>query len=136
MDYLTQYYKNRSEELQEELNQLNERNVFDGAYQLYQYLFNSHPDRLRNRVPDGSIDRPGRKPTRQPFGRPAISNKPGEARPMFPTDLDPGTDNGKNEPQWYPGPDNGGLPHGPGPYPYYYNLDGTISTMPVRPELR
>lgn len=134
MDYLTQYYKTRSEQLQEELNKLNE-NIFDDAYQLYQYLFNSQPNQMRNRVPYGTIDRPGRKPTKVPFKRPVLSGPDG-IRPMYPPGLDPGTDNGKNEPQWYPGPDVGGQPHGPGPYPYYYNPDGSISTYEVRPERR
>jgi hypothetical protein len=135
MDYLTKYYKTRSEQLQEELDKLNE-NVFDDAYHLYHYLFSAQPNQMRNRVPYGTIDRPGRKPKGvNPYRRPAISGPDG-IRPMYPPGLDPGTDNGKDEPQWYPGPDVGGQPYGPGPYPYYYNPDGSISTQEVRPVRR
>jgi hypothetical protein len=130
MDYLTQYYKTRSEQLQEELNQLNE-NIFDDAYHLYHYLFGSKPGYLRNNtVPDRTITRPGRKPTRVPYGRPTLSDPDG-TRPMHPPGMDPGTNN-----PWYPGPDRGGQPMTPGPYPHYYNPDGSVSNQEVRPERR
>jgi len=131
MDYLTQYYKNRSEQLQAELNQLNE-NIFDDAYQLYQYLFDSQPNQMRNRVPYGTIPRPGqKKPTKIPYHTPVMGEKPGDPSPEYPNGMDPATKN-----PFYPGPDVGGQPYGPGQYPYYYNPDGSISTQEVRPARR
>lgn len=131
MDYLTQYYKTRSEQLQEELDKLNE-NVFDDAYHLYHYLFSAQPNQMRNRVPDRSIDRPGRKPKGvKPYRTPVMGEKPGDPRPKYPTAMDPNTNN-----PWYPGPDKGGQPMSPGPYPHYYDLDGRITNYEVTPERR
>ena len=95
MDYLTQYYKNRSEQLQQELNQLNE-NIFDDNYHFWQHFFDDTIGRDllgkgggRNIVPNGSAGpAPGSKrpPTRQPFVWQQDYNKP----IMPPPGLDPG----------------------------------------------
>jgi hypothetical protein len=105
MDYLTQYYKNRAEKLQEELDQLTSlnENIFDDAYQLVQGLWNQTfgtSSGARNNVAPGSHTRPGaRPPTRVPY------SKPGSGQPMPPPGLDPG----HNSPR-FPGPDRQGWP--------------------------
>jgi len=116
MDYLTQYYKNLSEQLQQELEQLKE---------------------ARNIVPAGSIKRPGvRAPTMiskdtdgSRFRKPIVSPIPGTPPPKYPPGLDPGT----NHP-YYPGWDHHGWPHGPGLYPYYYDEEGNPTDEQITPQ--
>jgi hypothetical protein len=123
MDYLTQYYKNRAEQLQEELDQLNSlnENIFDDAYELVQGLWNQTFGTVgaRNPVAPGSHTRPGAKPpTRVPY------SKPGSGNPIPPPGLDPGHNNPR-----FPGPDRQGWPAGPSGHPYSenpsYGIDGS-----------
>lgn len=131
MDYLTQYYKNRSEELQEELNHLNSlkplnENVFDDAYYLIQQLYNQTFGKVgaRNPITPGSLGpKPGvRPPTRTPFDWQHNYRKP----IMPPAGLDPGhpLPPGKGRPTYYPPSqmpglgNGGGWPTDQGGYPY------------------
>ena len=108
MDYLTQYYKDRAEQLQEELNQLNSlnENIFDDTYHWLQGLYNQTFGKVgaRNNVPPGSAGpKPGVKPpTRVPY------SKPGSGQPMPPPGLDPG--HGPATKPFMPGPDRQGWP--------------------------
>ena len=124
MDYLTQYYKTRSEQLQEELNYLNSLNLLYERQSLGNPTVGNNQFG-RNRVPAGSAGpKPGvRPPTRVPFEWHHEWGKP----VMPPYGLDPGhpLPSGKHRPPapWpnpqIPGPGNqGGWPVDPYGNPY------------------
>ena len=135
MDYLTQYYKNRAKQLQEELNYLNSLKILNERQSLGNPTFGRVG---RNIVPAGSAGpKPGRRPPtmlpkqddgRSTFTRPVVPPNPGEDLPQFPPGLDPGTNN-----PMYPSQDHGGQPFGPGQYPYYYDENGNPTYYPVNP---